>query len=125
MRRPVNLLARRRVVAISLGSLCGMDRRHPIAAGIDDQACQQAQRLRADRQRALLVFVELIKLCATKWLIAFEGGSLDAAVAYVAVTALPTITVMHAERTGIVRVNRFFILKLLYSGIPQMNAEPA
>jgi hypothetical protein len=31
-----------------------MGRRHPIAVGIDDQACQQTRRLRAHRQRALL-----------------------------------------------------------------------
>ena len=31
-----------------------MGRRHPIAVGIDDQARQQARRLRAHRQRALL-----------------------------------------------------------------------
>jgi hypothetical protein len=45
---------RRDVVAVSLGLLCGVGRHHPIAAGIDDQACQQARRLRAHRQRALL-----------------------------------------------------------------------
>src|ERR1700731_3187932 len=45
---------RRNVVAVSLGFLCGMGRRHPITVGIDDQACQQARRLRAHRQRALL-----------------------------------------------------------------------
>jgi hypothetical protein len=31
-----------------------MARRHPIAVGIDDQACQQARRLRAHRQCTLL-----------------------------------------------------------------------
>ena len=29
-----------------------MARRHPIAVDIDDQACEQAQRLRPNRQRA-------------------------------------------------------------------------
>jgi hypothetical protein len=31
-----------------------MGRRHKVAVGIDDQACRQARRLRAHRQRALL-----------------------------------------------------------------------
>src|SRR5580700_3676065 len=45
---------RRDVIAVSLGSLFGMGRRHRVAVGIDDQAGQQARRLRAHRQGALL-----------------------------------------------------------------------
>jgi hypothetical protein len=34
---------RRDAVAVSLGFLCGMARRHPIAVGIDDQACEASR----------------------------------------------------------------------------------
>ena len=44
----------RDVVAVSLGLLCGVGRRHPTAVGIDDQTGQQARRLRAHRQCTLL-----------------------------------------------------------------------
>ena len=43
----------RDVVAVSLGLLCGVGRRHPTAVGIDDQTGQQTRRLRAHRQCTL------------------------------------------------------------------------
>ena len=56
------------VVAVSLGSLCGMGRRHPIAAGIDDQARQQARRLRANRQRGREAVAAIADLGHHQWL---------------------------------------------------------